>query len=95
MLRYNDEFLSKYVFSQYDKNSNNYIVDNLNFAAKVINNKNFNEIYVLDECDEMQKLLPQIKYLNLDFYNIGIYIGRILIKKINNEELEKTYEIII
>ena len=95
MLRYNDEFLSKYVFSQYDKNSNNYIVDNLNLAAKVINNKDFNEIYVLDECDEMQKLLPQIKYLNLDFYNIGIYIGRILIKKINNEELEKNYEIII
>ena len=94
-LRYNDDFLSTCVFPKYNKNEKNYIVDNLNIAAKVINENDYNKIYVLDECDQIKKLLPQITHLNLDFYNIGIYIGRILIKKINKENLEKEYEIII
>ncbi len=90
-----DEFLSSF-FSDYifvknkttnlcetmDKNLDLYITQTIEGAAKLINLGVTKEIRVLDNVDELSKIVPNISEMSIDFYAIGVIISRITIKKI-------------
>lgn len=48
-----------------------------------------NKIYTFDNPEQIQKMYSNIHYINIDFFSIGILLGRIIIKKIRNEEIKK------
>lgn len=46
-------------------------------------------IYTFESVNEIQKLCPNIKQMNFDFYGLGVTLARIAIKKTRNEEINK------
>ena len=52
------------------------------YLAKILNEGISKPIYVLDKISEVEKLIPNIHPMPIDFYTIGLILSRISIKKI-------------
>ncbi len=73
-----------------DYNRDFYITQTVEEAAKLINSGIEKDIYVLDQTDEVSKLVPNIKSFPIDFYAIGVVLAHIAIKTITGNVTEET-----
>lgn len=59
-----------------------FITQSVEQAARLVNKGVKKTIYVLENSPELTKLIPNVEYLAIDFYAVGLALSRICIKKI-------------
>lgn len=102
---YLSRFFNKHIFStknsvevsmvNFDDTCDFYVTQTTEQAMRLINRGVTKEIFILEDCTQLSKVVTNISRLPIDFYMVGVGLSRIIIKRLSALVTEDEQSLVI